>query len=209
MNSTYIYLVRWPAWLNSLFKLLFTHNVKSIVRWQKILVAQNVWMCVFVYIHILLLYVFVSFTAAYTINTFCSKSLYVFCVLCKLRRGFFFPRLVNNHTETTYTIWNEMKWTLHLHVGNAEDASEHTLIHSGNSCHLLGIKLFTFQFRSFCYSRFFFSFVLFKYTALYTVMLGKLASMLNTLRWKLFVSWCTVLSVLFPNKMHARIVSCW
>lgn len=49
-----------------------------------------------------------------------------------------------------------MKWTLHLHVANAEDASEQSaLIHSGNSCHLLARKLFTSfsqSFAAFCYS---------------------------------------------------------
>lgn len=157
-------LVRWPARLNSLFKLLFTHNVKSIVRWQKIL-AQNtpyIWTCVYCcccasFIH-----------SCLHRQHILLRSLHVFHVM-KVRRAFF-ARLVNNHHRKyiqSETKWNElysyMLAMLKMHLN--------TLIHSGNSCHLLGIKLFTFQFhvRSLVllFSFLAFSFVLFKHCCIY------------------------------------------
>lgn len=153
-------LVRWPARLNSLFKLLFTHNVKSIVRWQKIL-AQNTHVCTAAAVR-------VSFTAAYTVNTFCCEV----CMYSMLWRFVvrFFARLVNNHHRKY--IQSEMKWNeLYIYMLAMLKMHLNTLIHSGNSCHLLGIKLFTFQFhvRSLVllFSFLAASFVLFKHCCIY------------------------------------------
>lgn len=149
----------------------------------------------------------VSFTAAYTTNTLCSRM----CMCCELRHVFFFCffRWVNDHTETTSNLkWNE----LYIYMLAMLKMHLNTLIHSGNSCHLLGVKLFTLVsfVRSFCYSLSFSFFLSYSNTLyVYILKLSKLASVLNTLRWKLFVSWCTEFSVLFPNNIHACIVSCW
>lgn len=111
-----------------------------------------------------------------------------------------------------------MKWTLHLHVGNAEDASEHidSLWEFVSSARY---KAFHFSVsRSFArfailFSRIFFCLIQ-TLLHLYTYILkpGKLASMLNTLRWKLFASWYTEFSVLFPSSMecmHSMLLIKW